>query len=89
MASPGTPTELKQFIVKMYYKTVAQLTEKQIKRQDFVDNEVFGLIQRIVPSAKIKWDIDIIGNVWDSIRTQLVDKQKLMSEAKFYPYLKI
>jgi len=67
---------------------MAQLMEKQINRQDFVDNEVFELIQRLAPSAKIKWDIEMIGNVRDSIQTQLVDKQKLMSEAKFYPYLK-
>ena len=68
---------------------MAQFTEKQIKRQDFVDNEVFELIQRLAPSAKIEWDIEMIGNVRDSIQTQLVDKQKLTSEARFYPYLKI
>lgn len=68
---------------------MAQLTEKQIKRQDFVDNEVFELIQRLAPAAKIKWDIEMIGSVRNSIQIQLVDKQKLMSEAKFYPYLKI
>lgn len=67
---------------------MVQLTKKQIKRQDFVDNEVFELIQRLVPSARIKWDIEMIGNIRDSIRIQLVDKQKLMSEARFYPYLK-
>lgn len=68
---------------------MAKLTEKQIKRQDFVDNEIFELIQRLVPSAKIKWDIEMIGSVRDSIQAQLVDKQKMMSEARFYPYLKI
>lgn len=64
---------------------MAQLTKKQIKRQDFVDNEIFELIQRLAPSVKIKWDIEMIGNVRDSIQIQLVDKQKLMSEASFYP----
>ena len=73
----------------MYNELMVQLTEKQIRRQDFVDNEVFELIQRLAPSAKIKWDIEMIGNVRDSIRIQFVDKQKLMSESKFYPYLKI
>jgi len=66
-----------------------QLTKKQINRQDFVDNEVFELIQRLAPLAKIKWDIEMIGKVRESIQIQLVNKQKLMSEAKFYPYLKI
>ena len=68
---------------------MAQLTEKQIRRQDFVDNEVFELIQRLAPSTKIKWNIEMIGNVRDSIQIQLVDKQKLMDERRFYPYLKI
>ncbi len=54
-----------------------------------MDNEIFELIQRLAPSAKIKWDIEMIAYVRDSIRVQLVNKQKLMSEARFYPYLKI
>ena len=41
---------------------MAQLTEKQIKRQDFVDNEIFELIQRLAPSAKIDWDIEMIAD---------------------------
>lgn len=68
---------------------MAQLTKKQIKRQDFVDNEIFELIQRLAPSAKIKWDIEMIGNVRDSMQIKLVDNKKLMSGARFYPYLKI
>ena len=70
---------------------MAQLTKKQIKRQDFVDNEIFELIQRLLPAAniKIKWDIEMIGFVRDSIRMQLVNNKKLTSEAKFYPYLKV
>lgn len=68
--------------------SMAQLTKKQIKRQDFVDNEIFELIQRLAPSAKIKWDIEMIGSVRYSIQIQLIDKKKLMSGANFYPYLK-
>ena len=67
---------------------MAKLTKQQIERQDFVDNQIFELIQRLAPSVKIKWDIEMIGNVRDSLQTQRVDKQKLMSEARFYPYLK-
>lgn len=37
-----------------------ELTRQQIEGQDFVDNEVFELIQRLAPSAKIKWNIGII-----------------------------
>lgn len=43
-------------------------------------------MQRLLPSPKqIKWDIEVIGAVRDAIREQIVDKQRLMSEAKFYP----
>ena len=33
-------------------------TEDQIKRQDFVDNEIYDLVKRLIPSEKeIGWDI--------------------------------
>ena len=74
-----------QTVQKMYNGRMSKLTKRQIERQDFVDNEIFELIQRLTPSAKLKWDIEMIGNIRDSIQTQLVDNQKLMSEARFYP----
>jgi len=62
------------------------LTRKELDRQDFVDNEVFELIQKLLPpSKKIEWDIEAIGTVRDIIRKQTVNKQKLISEIKFYP----
>ncbi|MCR4264461.1 MAG: hypothetical protein NUV98_07155 [Candidatus Roizmanbacteria bacterium] len=64
---------------------MSKLTKRQIERQDFVDNEVFELVQRLTPSTKIKWDIEMIGNVRDAIQMQLVNNQKLMSETRFYP----
>lgn len=66
-----------------------ELTKQQIERQDFVDNQVFDLIRKLAPAAKIKWDIEMIGIVRDSIQTRIVNKKKLMNEEKFYPYLKI
>lgn len=68
---------------------MAQLTERQIKRQDFVDNQIFELIQSILPpSKKMEWDIEIIGTVRDVIREQVCDKFSI-SEMRFYPYIKI
>jgi len=65
---------------------MSKLTKRQIERQDFVDNQIFELIQSLLPpSKKIDWDIEMIGNVRDSIQTELVDERKLMSEARFYP----
>lgn len=64
-------------------------TKHQIKRQDFVDNQIFELIQKLLPPSKqIDWDIEAIGTIRDAIGEQIVDK-KLMSEMQFYPYLKI
>ena len=37
------------------------VTEDQIKRQDFVDNEIFDLVKQLVPSEReIDWDIEMI-----------------------------
>ena len=66
------------------------LTERQTERQDFVDNEIFELLQRLLPPSRtVKWDIEVIGAIRDAIQEQIVDKQKLMSEMQFYPYIKI
>ncbi len=33
-------------------------TEDQIKRQDFVDNEIYDLVNRLIPSSReIEWNI--------------------------------
>ena len=70
----------------MYNKGMSKLTKQQIERQDFVDNQTFELMQKLIPSSKqIEWDIEAIGAVRDAIIKQIVDKQKLISEAKFYP----
>ncbi len=64
------------------------LTKKQIERQDFVDNQIFELIQKFAPSSKkISWNIETIGTIRDAIGKQIIDK-KFMNEIKFYPYLR-
>jgi len=66
------------------------LTKQEIERQDFVDNKIFELIQEILPeSKKIDWDIEIIAAVRDAMRMQVVEEKKILSEQKFYPYIKI
>lgn len=70
----------------MYNRHMPKLTKQQIERQDFVDNQIFELMQKLLPPSKqIDWDIEAIGEIRDAIRKQIVDKQKLMSELKFYP----
>ena len=66
-----------------------RLTKKQIKRQDFVDNQIFELMQKLLPASKtVEWDIEAIATIRDVIQEQIVDKQELMSEVQFYPYIR-
>ncbi len=63
------------------------LTDEQLKRQDFVDNRIFELLSKLSPEpAKPEWDIELIGQIRDSVEDILVDRLKLMSEMEFYPY---
>lgn len=65
-----------------------ELTEDQIRRQDFVDDSIFELIQSINPTGKIiDWDIEMIGEVRDVFRHWIVDRLKITDEQTFYPYL--
>ncbi|MDO8512681.1 MAG: hypothetical protein Q7S57_05370 [bacterium] len=65
---------------------MSKLTRQQIERQDFVDNEIFELLQSVIPSSKkLEWDIEMIAMVREAIREQIVDNKKLMGEMKFYP----
>ena len=50
-------------------------TEDQIKRQDFVDNQIYDLVKQLIPSTReIEWDIEMIGDIRDTIQHWLVDK---------------
>jgi hypothetical protein len=68
--------------------TDIELTDEQIKRQDFVDNAVFDLICKINPADKnLKWNIEMIGEIRDDIRYWLVERLKVCEEITFYPYI--
>jgi hypothetical protein len=61
-------------------------TEDQLKRQDFVDNQIYDLMKRLVPSKReIEWDIEMICDVRDTIQHWLVDQYKIVDELEFYP----
>jgi hypothetical protein len=63
-----------------------KLTEDQIKRQDFVDNQIYDLVRRVIPSTReIEWDIEMIGGIRDTIQHWLVDQYKIVDELEFYP----
>jgi hypothetical protein len=54
------------------------LSEEQLKRQDFVDNEIFDLLKRLIPSIReIEWHIEMIADIRDTIQNWLVDQYKI------------
>ena len=62
------------------------LSEGQLKRQDFVNNEIYDLVKRLVPSKReIDWNIEMIADIRDTIQHWLVDKYKIVDELEFYP----
>jgi len=65
-----------------------ELTDKQIERQDFVDNAIFNLIQSLNTTDKaINWDIEMIGEIRDVVTEWYVHRLGITSEQIFYPYL--
>lgn len=64
-----------------------ELSNKQIERQDFVDNATFEFINSLIPKDKqIDWDIDSIAIVRDAVRRVLEAKQ-VCTEQEFYPFI--
>ena len=63
-----------------------KFTEDQIKRQDFVDNEIFALVKRLIPPTReIEWNIEMIADIRDTIQHWLVDRYRIVDEIEFYP----
>ncbi|MDR2424147.1 MAG: hypothetical protein LBD59_05410 [Prevotellaceae bacterium] len=51
------------------------MNKKQIKRQDFVDNSIFELLQALHPTDKeFDWDIEMIADVRDGIQYYRIEK---------------
>lgn len=68
--------------------TLMKLSEKQISRQDFVDNATLEFINSVIPNdKKLDWDIESIGQVRDAVCKVLVGKQ-ICTEQEFYPFIK-
>jgi len=46
-----------------------ELAKQEIERQDFVDDQIFELLQKLLPSPDmIDWNIETIGEVREVIR---------------------
>lgn len=65
-----------------------ELTRQQLYRQDYVDNRVFELVQSLNPSGEeIEWDIEMIGEIRDSVEEWLVERLAITDSMSFYPYV--
>jgi len=61
------------------------MTDEQLRHQDLVDNAVFFLIQNTNPTNKpIHWNIEMIGNIRDSLVREL-EKKLGITEFQIYP----
>jgi hypothetical protein len=64
------------------------LTGEQLSRQDRVDGAIFKMLHTVNPTRhEIPWDIEMIGDIRDTIEDWLVSKLKLCSEHEFYPFI--
>jgi len=62
-----------------------EMSDDQIRRQDFVDNAIFELIHQTNPTKRqIPWNIEMIGNIRDSLVSELQNKLGI-SEFEIYP----
>jgi len=68
-----------------------ELTRKQLKRQDLVDNAMRDILQEAADIFDIdidgEWDIDHISRIRDIVDTLVCDKLKLTASRQFYPSL--
>jgi hypothetical protein len=61
-------------------------TEDQINQQDFVDNEIYDLVKRLIPSKnEIEWDIEMIGDIRDTINIGLSKNIRSLMNWNFIP----
>ena len=63
-----------------------ELTKAQQEQQDFVDNNVFGLLVGLT-GKELEWDVEHISAVREAVQEVICDRLKLMTEMEFYPYI--
>lgn len=67
---------------------MSKLTREDIERQDFVDNQIYDLINSLIHSEnRIEWNIEMIGNIREIVRREVVENRNIMSEMEFYPFV--
>ena len=65
-----------------------ELTSLEISIQDYVDGVIFELIQSLNPTKQpTEWNIEMIGDIRDTIEDWVVDKPKMCTDGEFYSYI--
>jgi hypothetical protein len=68
---------------------LSMLTQAQLERQDFVDNAIFALLEDLQTSnAELIWDIEMIGEIRDTIQHWL-EAKNLTQPEEFYPSVQV
>ena len=62
-----------------------ELTTEQVKRQDFVDNEIHNLVEKLI-DYDVEYDIEKIARVREIIFMAYYDVIPL-TEQEFYPFI--
>jgi len=65
------------------------LTQKQVDRQDFVDNVIHGMLCRLAGEPDLAWNIEHIGTIRDAARDIICGDLALKTEMEFYPYIEL
>lgn len=59
--------------------------EQKIKRQDYVDNAIYDLMDKLTGEHGLDWNIDAIGKVRDTIIDVVEEYKYWGDEGEFYP----
>lgn len=62
------------------------LSNSHFSRQDFIDNSIHELINKLNPTQKqIPWNIELIGEIRDALENIIVNKLNLCSQKNSIP----
>jgi len=78
---------VEEFVENAIISDSESLTDAQIERQDFVDGQIFEMIENVLGS-NIDWDINPIAEIRDIIFRYYVLNSDI-DEMEFYPYIKM
>jgi hypothetical protein len=65
-----------------------ELTDKEVERIDFIQNETFEYLKRLLPedkAAKLEWDVDMLTYIIESAE-EVLEERGLCTPEEFYPY---